>query len=254
MTFGKVGRPTVAGLALSSVLLAASPAAPGEDALTPRQKSAIEEVVRDYLRQNPEILVEAIRALQIKQEMDKRARTRAALIKERDRIYNDPTSPVGGNPDGDVTVVEFFDYQCPYCKKVFPAILSLMESDGNIRYVFKEYPILGRESVIAARAALAAWNIDKQRYMAFHSAMMVAKGALGEARIMKIAARSGLDVKRLREVMNGPEVEAALRSNFALAEALGVNGTPAFVIGEELVPGAADLASLKRLIAAARKG
>ena len=132
--------------------------------------------------------------------------------------------------------------------------MTLLESDGNIRYVFKEFPILGPASHVAARAALAAWNLDKDSYLPFHAAMMGARGRLTEARIMKIAEDNGIDGTALRRAMADPKIDAALKANTELASALGINGTPAFVIGGEIVPGAVDLASLRRLIEAARKG
>ena len=131
------------------------PAAAAEDALSPGQKRAVEEVVREYLRRNPEVLLEAIGAMRAKRDAEQQTKVQKNLVSLRGDLENDPTSPVGGNPLGNVTIVEFFDYQCPYCKRVFPSVQTLLKTDGNIRYVFKEFPILGPQSVVAARAALA---------------------------------------------------------------------------------------------------
>ena len=254
MRLPKTWRGPWIGLAAAVCILATGPAVGGEAAMTPAERQAIEQVVREYLRDNPEILVDAIRALRVKQEIAKRAEARRALAGNRQRLDSDPDSPVAGDARGDVTVVEFFDYRCTYCKRVFPSIMALLETDRRIRYVFKEFPILGPASDIAARAALAAWYMDQSAYLPLHRALMAAKGGLTEGRIMRFAEDVGLDIAELRRTMKGSRVEAQLKANFELARALGINGTPAFVIGSEIVPGAADIASLRRLIAAARKG
>jgi len=153
-----------------------------------------------------------------------------------------------------VTIVEFFDYQCPYCKRVFPAVQTLLKTDGNIRYVFKEFPILGPQSVVAARAALAAWKLDRDRYVPFHTALMQSRGRLSERKILDVAAEIGLDVERLRAAMADPGIDKVLARNAELARALDINGTPAFVIGEKVVPGAVDLETLTALVSQARGG
>ncbi len=173
------------------------------------------------------------------------------IIARRDELLNDPASPVGGNPDGDVTLVEFFDYQCPYCKKVLPSIQALLAEDRNLRYVFKEFPILGKASVFAARAALAAHRQGK--YLEFHMAVMPAKGKLTEARVMRLAKTAGLDTDRLRRDMADGTIDDSIRRNLELASALNVNGTPAFVIGDTVVPGAVDIDTLRSLIARERQ-
>jgi protein-disulfide isomerase len=235
-------------------ILAVPSAMAAEDALSPRQKQAVEGVVRDYLTRNPEVLVEAIRALRAKQESEDRNKAQKNLASLRGELENDPTSPVGGNPRGDVTIVEFFDYRCGFCKRVFPTLMTLMKSDGNIRYAFKEFPILGPDSVVVARAALAVWKLDKAKYLAFHSALMNNRGELPERKVMKIAANNGLDVGKLRKIMADPDLEKMIRKNYQLAEALAITGTPAFIIGKRLVRGAIDLETIEQLVAEARKG
>ena len=173
------------------------------------------------------------------------------IVARRDELLNDPASPVGGNPDGDVTLVEFFDYQCPYCKTIFPSIQALLAEDRNLRYVFKEFPILGRASVFAARAALAARRQGK--YLEFHTALMPARGKLTETRVMRLAEKVGLDVDRLRRDMADGTIDDSIRRNRELARALDVNGTPAFVIGDTVVPGAVDIDTLRSLIARERQ-
>ena len=219
----------------------------------PVDKDEVETLVRDYLRDHPEAVVEAIRQFQTNEEAVRRDRTEAALVTLRPQVERDPASPVGGNPNGDVTVVEFFDYNCSFCKRAFPTVMQLLKDDGDIRYVFKEYPILTPQSVVAARAALAAWTMDKGAYVPFHSALMSARGELTEQKIFNFASESGLDVEALRRRMAGNDIEDALASNFKLAEELGINGTPAFVIGRNLVPGAADAETLRQLVLATRE-
>lgn len=254
MTVTARGRLIVSAIALAALVFAGTASAAGDGPLSSAQKDAVENIVREYLKENPEILVEAIRALRTKQEEAKRQQAQAALVAHSAALRNDPASPVGGNLNGDVTIVEFFDYRCGFCKRVFPAIMTLLGEDPNIRYVFKEFPILGPESEFASRAAQAVWFEDQNKYMPFHHALMGMKGNLTEARVLKEAEKIGIDTERLRTAMASPEVTSALQSNYALAKALGINGTPAFVIGDELVPGALDIAALKRLIVDARKG
>ena len=242
------------GAVLAVFVLGASPATAAEDALSPGQKRAVEEVVREYLRRNPEILLEAIGAMRAKRDAEQQSKVRNNLVSLRGELENDPTSPVGGNPQGDVTIVEFFDYQCPYCKRVLPTVQTLLKTDGNIRYVFKEFPILGPQSVVAARAALAAWKLDRDRYVPFHTALLQSKGRLSERKILDIAADIGLDVERLRAAMADPGIDKILARNAELARALDINGTPAFVIGEKVVPGAVDLKTLTALVLQARGG
>ncbi len=243
--------PFVLSLFLLAPYLAA---AAGDDALGPGQRKAIEQVVREYLENNPEILIDALKSLRQRQKAEQRTRSQTALASRRSELDNDPATPIGGNTSGNVTLVEFFDYQCGFCKRVLPAVQELLRGDGNIRFVFKEFPILGPESVFAARAALAAWKQDHGRYNKFHFALMATKGKLSEDKVMAVAAKSGLDVDRLRRDMAAPEIDDVLQKNFRLAEDLGIRGTPAFVIGDRLVPGAIDLKTFQKLIAEARKG
>ena len=244
----------ILGAVLAVLVLGASPATAAGDALSPGQKRAVEEVVREYLRRNPEILLEAIGAIRAKRDAEQQSKVRKNLVSLRGELENDPTSPVGGNPRGNVTIVEFFDYQCPYCKRVLPSVQTLLKTDGNIRYVFKEFPILGPQSVVAARAALAAWKLDRDRYVPFHTALLQSKGRLSERKILDVAAEIGLDVERLRAAMADPGIDKILARNAELARALDINGTPAFVIGENVVPGAVDLETLTALVSEARGG
>lgn len=220
--------------------------------ISPDQKKAIEEIIRAYILKNPEIIREAVEALQAKEQQSAEERRADSMAKLRDELISDPASPVLGNPSGDVTVVEFFDYRCPYCKKTAPVVDQLVKEDGRIRRVMKEFPILGPESVVASRAALAAKAQGK--YEALHRALIGAKGALDQDTIWKMAKEAGIDMERLKRDMNSPEVDEALKKNRELASALEITGTPAFIIGKEFVPGAADLDAFKVVVARARKG
>ncbi len=223
------------------------------DAMAPEQKAAFEEMIRAYILDHPEVVVESLQRWQELQKAESDERAKAALAEHRDLLENNPAAPVAGNAKGDVTIVEFFDYRCGYCKRVFPAIQELIETDGNIRYVFKEFPILGPDSMVASKAAQAVWFIDPDRYLDFHAALMGARGALNEARILDLAEKVGLDRAEVKKGMDDPQVAETLAGNLGLGRALGVNGTPAFVIGGELVPGAIDLDAMKELVAEARR-
>ena len=223
---------------------------PAADPSAPPSREAIEQIVRDYLIAHPEVIAEALRALEDRQQAEQRQRLAEAIRAHRDELLADPGAPVGGNAQGDVTVVEFFDYRCPHCRHMAPTVTQLVRDDSKIRRVYKELPILGPESVFAARAALAAHAQGK--YGALHEALMAASEPLTQESIMGIASRVGLDTARLRQDMESSEITARLRRNHALAQALGVRGTPALVVGDELVPGAVDLATLAQLVERAR--
>ncbi len=230
-------------------------AAPGhaqdKRSFTPQQQQEIERIVRDYLKTHPEVIIEAAKALEAKEQEAQQQRVKAAIDANRDKLINDPDSPVMGNPKGDVTVVEFFDYQCPYCKKMTAPLNDAMAKDGKLRVVFKEWPVLGPESLIAAKASLASQKQGK--YKEFHNALMDTKGRLNETVIMSIAEKSGLDIKRLKKDMDAPDVQDELKQNQALAATLQLEGTPAFVIGSQMAPGAISADTLKDMIDAARK-
>jgi len=232
-----------------AALLSPQPA-PAAD-FTPDQRKAIESIIRDYLTKNPEVMLDALEAAKEKLTKEAHDKAGAALVARRQELFEDPASPIAGNPKGDVSVVEFFDYRCPYCKQVEPSLEALLKEDRQLRLVYKEMPVLGQASMIASKAALAARNQGK--YDDFHRALMNTKGQLDEAALFKIAGSVGLDIDRLKRDMAAPEIEKAIKANLELADALDIRGTPGFVIGEEIVPGAVDLGTLKQLIAAARK-
>lgn len=230
--------------AVGIVLGVAGLAAPlhSEEATLPRAE--VERIVRDYLLREPEVLMEALEALQAKrQEADARAQ-KEALAARAEALFDDPADPVV-NPEGDVTVVEFFDYRCPYCRNMVDGLTGLLEQDSGVRMVFKEIPILGEDSVRASRAALAAARQD--RYMEMHQALMATDDFRQES-IERLASEAGLDVERFRSDMESEEVRALIAGNLALADELGINGTPTFVVGETLIPGAVPVDRLAELV------
>jgi len=239
-------------LALACAFLAALPdCSIGAAEIAPEQRQAIEGIIHDYLIQNPDVFIEALRKAEEKMNQEAEVKAGRALVDRHSEVYDDPATPVGGNLQGDVAIVEFFDYRCPYCKQVQPALQSLLDQDRKLRFVYKELPVLGPQSVVAAHAALAARAQGK--YEAFHTAMMAAKGQIGDDTVFRVAGSVGLDVDRLKRDMAAPEIEQAVKANLALANALDIHGTPAFIVGDHIVPGAVDLEALKDLVADARK-
>ncbi|MBS0518858.1 MAG: DsbA family protein [Proteobacteria bacterium] len=208
--------------------------------------------VRDYLLANPEVLIDAMKELERKQDSERDTQAQKAIDERGRDLTSDPDSPVSGNPNGDVTIVEFSDYQCPYCKRTYPVMKSVVAADGKVKVVYKDLPILGEASRIAALAALASRNQNKHE--AFHNALMEFSGKLDRDQILALAASVGIDVDRLQKDMEDPKLLTIIERNKDLAAALGVRGTPAFVIGKQFVPGAIDADTLKQLIAEARKG
>lgn len=217
---------------------------------SPDQVEGIEHIVRQYLLENPQVLVDALTAYQERQRVAEEERKQQAVVAHRAALAEDPSTPVLGNPDGDVVIVEFFDYRCGYCRRVVRDLRDVVEKDGKVRLVMKEFPILGPASIQAARAALA--SIKQGKYEVYHFALMTQPGDMSDPHLMQVAKMVGLDVDQLKEDMESDEIEAMIRRNHALAEALSIGGTPAFVFGDTLVPGAVDAETMRRLIAEAR--
>ena len=242
------------GLWLAPVLAlyAAVPApARSEEPLTPEQKEAVEGVVRDYLLSHPEVVRDALIQLQRRQEEEQQASRREAIAELQDYAAALPADFVKGDPKAETSVIEFFDYRCPYCKAVAPRIDEVVADDASVRVVLIEFPILGEESKYASRAAIASRFQGK--YMAFHDAMMAHRGNLDDETVLDLAEDAGIDIDKLKEDMASPEVEALIQRHYQLADKLGVTGTPAFVIGQELVPGAIDTDTIKAKIKQARQ-
>jgi protein-disulfide isomerase len=212
----------------------------------------IKELVLETIRENPSIVMEAVAILE-KRQADAAELARGEVLgNQRALLEQDTNAPVLGNPDGDVTVVEFFDYNCPYCRRAMDEVQGLMDADDDVRLVYREWPILGEGSVFAAKAALAAR--EQGKYEEFHWAMMGMTGRAEEASVLRVAAEVGLDIDQLRRDMDAPEIDEHLTTSMSLAQSLGFNGTPSFVIGDDLVPGFVEQAKLEEIVNATRKG
>ncbi len=237
-------RYRVFGSALAAVALVS--AANADDL----SREDIKALALEAIIENPEIIIEAVRLLDERTAEASAAQTSSVLEAQRDRLENDPNAPVLGNPNGDVTIVEFFDYNCPYCRRVKPEIQVILKNDPDVRLVYREWPILGEGSVFAAKAALASRKQGK--YEEFHWAMMGLRGRAEEASVLRIAEDIGLDIDQLRADMDAPEVVDHIAVSMQLTEALGFSGTPSFVIGDALVPGYVKANVLASAIAKAR--
>jgi len=213
-------------------------------------RADMEQIVHDYLLKNPGVILEAMQKYQDDQSKHEIDVIREGVKNNATELFHEPAPIVAGNPDGDVTMVEFFDYHCPYCKKVRDELVKLINEDGKIRLVLKEFPILTPESEMAARAAIAA--NEQGKYWPFHLALL-GSDDLSEAAIFSIAKQVGLDVDRLKKDMNDPKVQKRLERNMKLADAMQVKATPTFIIGTEPASGAYPVDKLKEMVAAARK-
>jgi protein-disulfide isomerase len=238
--------PMLAGLGLVAALpappaaLAQAPAAQTADtrAFSPEQKRAIEEIVKDYLIANPEVFLEVQQSLEAKMETIQAERIKAAIAQNARDIYHSADAPVAGNPKGDITVVEFFDYNCGYCKRGFPELAKLIDKDSKVRVVFKELPILSKGSEEAARVALAARLQGK--YWEVHRALLESKGQANEAVALKIAEKLGLDMAKLKKDTESSEIKAEIERVRELATKMGINGTPHFLVGDRGIAGAPE--------------
>ncbi|MEQ1698395.1 MAG: DsbA family protein [Hyphomicrobiaceae bacterium] len=231
----------LAGTAAFALAFAAGPIAsaqdakPATDSFSEAQKKSIEEVVRTYLIANPQVVAEALQALDKKETEARAAAHEKFIVENKAAIFAAPTDFVFGNPKGDVTVVEFFDYNCGWCKKAVTELVELPKKDSNVRIILKELPVYGGEtSVNAAKAAMA--SIPQGKYLEFHVALMQQKPVTND-NLYKIAQKVGLDVERLKKDMAAPAIEAALKQNIAVARTLGIEGTPGFVADTKVYPG-----------------
>ena len=237
--------------AAAAALLALAPAALADASFNDAQKKEIGEIVRQYLMENPEVLLDVSKALEAKQQEQESAARDAVLKSSADQIFRSPADYVAGNPKGDVTIVEFFDYNCGWCKKGFPEMMTLLEKDKNLRFVLKEFPIFGGDSDYAAMAAIAAKKQNK--YWELHQAMFAHEGKITKEAVDEIAAKQGIDVAKLKEDMKDPSVTKELADNHALAQALNINGTPGFVIDDKVSPGYLPADGLAQIIDQVRK-
>lgn len=210
-------------------------------------RQSMEQVIEQYIRAHPEVIEQSLQALEAKREAEEKAKQKVALGAHQAELLNDPTSPVSGNLSGDITLVEFFDYRCGYCKRAAGAVTQLQQEDPRVRVIYKDFPILGEASELAAKAALASKAQGK--HQVFHEAMLAFKGDLTKESLLNLAGEVGLDTTKLEADMRNPEWQSVIDRNRALARTLGISGTPGFIVGTELVPGALDVNGLKELIA-----
>ncbi len=220
------------------------------------QRGEIETIVKNYLLAHPEILEDMSAELGRRQAAAEQERHAAAVKTHGQAIFNSPRGVVLGNPQGDVNMVEFFDYNCGYCKRAMADMLALMKDDPNLRVVLKEFPVLGQGSVEAAQVAVAVRMQDPsgKKYLAFHQKLLGGRGQADKARALAAAKEAGLDMARIEKDMVSPEVRATLQENLTLAESMGMNGTPSYVVGDKVIVGAIGLERLKQAIATARCG
>jgi protein-disulfide isomerase len=247
-------RLLLAALALAAGVALAPPAGRADapaPPFTPAQRAAIVEIVREALKTDPSILRDAVTALQADEANIREATARAAIGKAGPALTQSSGDPVAGNPNGDVTVVEFYDVRCPYCRRMLPVVADLLRADPKIKLIYKDIPILGPASVLGAKAVLAAQR--QGGYQKLHDIIMAGPPTVTEDSLRADAERAGLDWTRLQHDMKDPGIEQRITENLDLAHALGIDGTPAYVVGAKLLPGAVDLAELQEAVAVARR-
>jgi protein-disulfide isomerase len=240
-------------LALSLALPAALPAQ--AQSFSADQREEIGHIVKDYLVAHPEVIQDVMAELEKRQQSAEAEKHRAAVVENKATIFTSPHQVVLGNPQGNVTMVEFFDYNCGFCKRALGDMLDLIKSDSNLKFVLKEFPVLGEGSVEAARVAVAARMQDTtgKKYIEFHQKLLGSRGAADKMRALAVAKEVGFDMARIEKDMGSDEVKKTIEENMKLAEALGVNGTPSYVVGEEVVVGAVGIDALREKIGAERK-
>jgi protein-disulfide isomerase len=242
--------------ALLALALCGAPPAASAQSFSDVQRGDIETIVRNYLLAHPEVLEEAMTELSKRQAAAETEKHEASVAKNAATIFDSPRGVTLGNKEGDVTFVEFFDYNCGYCKRAMADMLDLMKTDPKLKVVLKEFPVLSQGSVEAAQVAVAVRMQDAsgKKYLDFHQKLLGGRGPADKARAMAAAKEAGLDIGKIEKDLASPEVRATLEENLKLAEAMGMNGTPSYVIGKQVVIGAVGLDNLKEKIGIARCG
>jgi len=243
---------------LATTALAVSIALPAQALdlaqMSDAERTAFQSEIRAYLLENPEIIMEAVALLEQRQQQEQAAADSGLVSANAEAIFNDDHSWVGGNPEGDVTVVEFLDYKCGYCKRAFPEVSELIASDDNIRFVIKEFPILGEESILASRFAIATLQVaGDDAYKTIHDALMAYNGDYSEVAFQRLANTFGLDGAAIMEHMSSDEVSDAINANYALARQMDISGTPSFVMGDEMVRGYVPIDAMRAIVADQRQ-
>jgi len=240
---------------LAAAAIAFAATAVSAQTVSEPQRGEIEKIIRDYLLRHPEVLQEAMAELEKKQAVAESEKARAAVKTNAQALFNSPRQVTLGNPQGDVTFVEFFDYNCGYCKRALDDMMTLMSKDPKLKVVLKEFPVLGPNSTEAAKVAVAVRMQDKtgKKYLEFHQKLLTGRGQADRPRALAVAKEIGLDMARLDKDLKSDEIDATLAESMKLAEALGLNGTPSYVIGNDVVIGAVGAATLGQKIQAARQ-
>ncbi|QJF53181.1 DsbA family protein [Roseobacter ponti] len=234
---------------LLAVTLAAPVAAFDIGAMSDEERAEFGAQVRTYLLENPQVIMEAVNALE-EQRAAAQAEADLSLVSDNaDALFNDGFSWVGGNPDGDITVVEFMDYRCGFCKRAVNEVETLLKNDGNIRFIVKEFPILGEESVLASRFAMATKDVaGDEAYKSIHDALMAYGGPVDIASLRRVAEPFDLDLDAIEARMGSEEISEKIRANRALAQRLQIGGTPTFVMGDQLVRGFVEYDQMQMLV------
>lgn len=236
----KIRNWTTAAMMALTVTFLPAPAT----ALDDKEKEEIGAFIREYLIANPEILFEVQDAYQAKQEAAQREQAKLAIASARESIFNSPHNVVLGNPEGSVTIVEFFDYNCGFCKRAMKDMEEIIASDPDVRFILKEFPILGEDSIAAHTVSAAVQRIAPEHYNAFHLELLGGRGTATEQRAIEVAAGLGVDEDQLREAMKDPAIAESFTETYQIADSLGISGTPSYVVGDEAVFGAVGVEPL----------
>jgi len=240
----------------TAIFLAAPAAAPAQaQAFSADQRHEIENIVKRYLLEHPELLHEIMVELDKREQAAEVERHRMAVAENNATLFRSPHQVVLGNPQGNVTMVEFFDYNCGFCKRAMSDMLELLKSNPDLKFVLKEFPVLGEGSVEAAHVAVAARMQDAtgKKYLEFHQKLLGGRGPADKARALSVAKEVGFDIARIEKDLGSDEVRATIDESMKLADALGVTGTPSYVVGDEVVVGAVGIDTLRQKIAAEHK-
>lgn len=224
------------------------------DAMTDAERAAFRLEIRSYLMENPEVLMEAIGVLEQREQAAKAGNDVSLAQNYQDQLFNDGHSYVGGNPDGDITIVEFMDYRCGYCKKAFPEVAALIAGDGNIRYIVKEFPILGEASMLASQFAVAVKIVaGDEAYSDVHNTLMEFRGDVNQTNLNRLAESFDLDVAAITVEMGGSEVAQIINDNRLLGQAMQISGTPTFVVQDQMLRGYVPMAQMEQIVASVRQ-
>ena len=246
-------RLALIGLLASTVFMALPASSGGLGEMTAPERDAFRAEVRAYLIENPEVLVEAMNELQARDALSAAALEARVLQDQAELIFNDPASWVGGNPNGDITIVEFLDYRCGYCRKAEEELMELLKSDGNIRFIVKEFPILGEQSLLSSRFAIAVRQLHgDDAYKTAHDALITMRGDATPEALARLASEMGLEAQPILDRMDSEAVNSIIVANQALADLLQIGGTPTFVIDQTLVRGYVPLDEMRQIVAEQR--